>query len=145
MVVWTYDLDSIIPTCRDFEDKLIKLVWNRRSAFASMASSASASTFGSDVNLTEKPHPVVAEKEVVLAPKDLRAPPKKRSCNIFSYWKADASDLEKTAEGLSPRPTHLFAPVYCGLGAALSLCACSAFSPSYLHMCANAHARRQSS
>ena len=38
MVVWTYDLDSIIPTCRDFEEKLIKLVWNRRSTNVSLAS-----------------------------------------------------------------------------------------------------------
>lgn len=130
MVVWTYDLDSIIPTCRDFEDKLIKLVWTRRSAFTSVASSAAPSTFGSDVNLNEKARAVVTEKEAVVpAPKE-RAAPKKRSCALFGYWKADASDLEKTAEGPSARPTRLFAPVYCGLGAGLSLCACSAASLS---------------
>ena len=65
MVVWTYDLDSIIPTCRDFEEKLIKLVWNQRSsALASLTSSAAPSNTGSDVNLTEKPSPVVNEKDV---------------------------------------------------------------------------------
>ncbi|TFK84669.1 hypothetical protein K466DRAFT_601808 [Polyporus arcularius HHB13444] len=122
MVVWTYDLDSIIPTCRDFEEKLIKLVWTRRSAFASLASSAAASTMAaSDVNLTEKPSPAATEKAgIVLAPKELKEP-KKRGCNIFGYWRADATDLEKTAEGPSARPVRMFAPVYCGLGAALSL------------------------
>ena len=124
MVVWTYDLDSIIPTCRDFEEKLIKLVWTRRSAFASLASSAAPSTFASDVNLTEKTGEVATEKPeaVVLAPKVLQAP-KKRGCNIFGYWKANASDVEKTADGPSARPMRMFAPVYCGLGAGLSLCA----------------------
>ncbi|KAI0808314.1 glycosyl transferase family group 2-domain-containing protein [Fomes fomentarius] len=123
MVVWTYDLDSIIPTCRDFEEKLIKLVWTRRSAFASLASSAAPSTTASDVNLTEKARAAATEKEtVVLAPKDpKKTPAKKRSCDIFGYWKADANDIEKTAEGPSARPIRLFAPVYSGLGAALSL------------------------
>lgn len=125
MVVWTYDLDSIIPTCRDFEEKLIKLVWTRRSAFASLASSAAPSTTASDVNLTEKTRAPATEKETVeLAPKDpKKTPAKKRSCDIFGYWKADANDIEKTAEGPSARPIRLFAPVYSGLGAALSLCA----------------------
>ena len=31
LVVWAYNLDDVIPTCRDFEDKLIKLVWSRRA------------------------------------------------------------------------------------------------------------------
>ncbi|KAI0739936.1 glycosyl transferase family group 2-domain-containing protein [Daedaleopsis nitida] len=133
MVVWTYDLDSIIPTCRDFEEKLIKLVWQRRSAFASLASSAAPSTTASDVNLTEKTRAAAddaAEKEaksanpntIVLKPKEIKQPSnKKRSCDIFGYWKADASDLEKTAEGPSARPIRLFAPVYSGIGAGLSL------------------------
>ncbi|TBU42496.1 glycosyl transferase family group 2-domain-containing protein [Dichomitus squalens] len=122
MVVWTYDLDSIIPTCRDFEEKLIKLVWTRRSAFASLASSAAPSTVASNVNLTEKTVEATSEKPgaVVPAPKELKAP-KKRGCNIFGYWKANASDVEKTADGPSPRPMRMFAPVYCGLGAGLSL------------------------
>ena len=129
--MWSYDLNSIIPTCRDFEEKLIKLVWKRRSAFASLASSAAPSTAASDVNLTEKSQAaLVTEKEVVAeAPKDKAAAPKKRSCGL-GYWKADASDLEKTAEGPSLRPTRMFAPVYCGLGAALSLC--KALALSYL-------------
>ncbi len=121
--MWSYNLDSIIPTCRDFEDKLIKLVWKRRSAFASLASSIAPSTTPSDVNLNEKSDTaLVTEKAAVIpTPKVLPAPPKKRSCGL-GYWKADASDLEKTAEGPSSRPMRMFAPVYCGLGAALSLC-----------------------
>ncbi|KAH9850477.1 glycosyl transferase family group 2-domain-containing protein [Lenzites betulinus] len=121
LVIWSYNLDSIIPTCRDFEDKLIKLVWKRRSAFVPPPSSVSPSTATSAVNLNEKSETaLVTEKEVAVpAPKDKSAP-KKRTCGL-GYWKADASDLEKTAEGPSSRPLRMFAPVYCGLGAALSL------------------------
>lgn len=32
MVIWSDDLDSIIPTCKDFEDRLIKLLWRSRPA-----------------------------------------------------------------------------------------------------------------
>ena len=71
LVVWANSLDDIIPTCRDFEDKLIKLVWNQRSsALASLTSSAAPSNTGSDVNLTEKPSPVVNEKDVAAIVKE---------------------------------------------------------------------------
>ena len=50
LVVWSYDLDNIIPTCRDFEDKLIKLVWRQRAAIMAL-SSQPGSPAGSAVNL----------------------------------------------------------------------------------------------
>ena len=127
-MVWSYALDTIIPTCRDFEDKLIHLVWKHRSAFGSLPSSNAPSTNVSDsnVNLTEKAKqvPVVSEKEVAeIAQKKERR--KKRSCAIFSYWVSAKSDVdaEKTA---SNRPIRLFGPVYGGLAAALSICECIA-------------------
>ncbi|KAI5117891.1 hypothetical protein M0805_001976 [Coniferiporia weirii] len=39
MVIWSDDLDAIIPTCRDFEDRLIKLLWRSRPAPSSAPSS----------------------------------------------------------------------------------------------------------
>ena len=54
LVVWSYNLDNIIPTCRDFEEKSIKLVWNRRSTNVSLAAlNLSSSKATLDVNLTE--------------------------------------------------------------------------------------------
>ncbi|KAH8109962.1 hypothetical protein DFH11DRAFT_1547865 [Phellopilus nigrolimitatus] len=47
MVIWSDDLDTIIPTCRDFEDRLIKLLWRSRPAPLSTLSSAGASYPGS--------------------------------------------------------------------------------------------------
>ncbi|KAI0728334.1 glycosyl transferase family group 2-domain-containing protein [Fomitopsis betulina] len=121
LVVWSYSLDTIIPTCRDFEDKLINLVWKNRPAFGSLFSSTAPSTnvSDSDVNLNEKQQLEVTDKEVSeLAEKKGKS--KKRSCAIFSYWvsaKADV-DAEKTA---SNRPIRLFGPVYGGFAAALSI------------------------
>lgn len=120
--MWSYSLDTIIPTCRDFEDKLINLVWKNRPAFGSLFSSTAPSTnvSDSDVNLNEKQQLEVTDKEVSeLAEKKGKS--KKRSCAIFSYWvsaKADV-DAEKTA---SNRPIRLFGPVYGGFAAALSIC-----------------------
>lgn len=39
LVIWSYDLDAIIPTCKDFEDRLIKLLWRSRPAALSTPSS----------------------------------------------------------------------------------------------------------
>lgn len=121
-MVWSYSLDTIIPTCRDFEDKLINLVWKQRTAYASLRSSAAPSTNASDydVNLNEKQVQEVSEKEVAELEHKKRSP-KKRSCAIFSYWVSAKSDVdaEKTA---SNRPIRLFGPVYGGFAAALSIC-----------------------
>ncbi|KAJ7740916.1 glycosyl transferase family group 2-domain-containing protein [Mycena maculata] len=45
LVVWSESLDAIIPTCQDFEDRLIKLLWRSRPTGAS--SSAPGSFAGS--------------------------------------------------------------------------------------------------
>ncbi|EJF59433.1 hypothetical protein DICSQDRAFT_181943 [Dichomitus squalens LYAD-421 SS1] len=125
LVVWSYHLDTIIPTCRDFEEKLIKLVWDRRLEY-SVASwgHESSSEAASDVNLTEKVGELSETKEVASAPMAdpprAKAPKKTRFWGL-SYFVAERSDIEKIADGPSPRPIRLFAPVYDGLGAALSI------------------------
>ncbi|KIP01700.1 hypothetical protein PHLGIDRAFT_26915 [Phlebiopsis gigantea 11061_1 CR5-6] len=126
LVVWAYSLDEIIPTCRDFEDKLIKLVWNQRSALVSLASSSAApSNTGSDVNLTEKgalDKEAAKEKEKEHAEKRIaEKQAKSRVCRLgLGYFVSSKHDVEKTADGPSPRPTRLLAPFYCGLAAAFS-------------------------
>ncbi|KAH9946763.1 glycosyl transferase family group 2-domain-containing protein [Amylocystis lapponica] len=123
LVVWSNNLDTIIPTCRDFEDKLIQLVWKRRSMF-SLLGSGVPSTTGSNENLNEKTKVVIDEKEVAALVNGKDKPRKKgRSCgwNIFHYWVSDKHDVEKNAEGPSLRPIRLFAPVYGGFGAAMSI------------------------
>lgn len=128
LVIWAYNLDDIIPTCRDFEDKLIKLVWNMRAAtLGSLASSAAPSTTGSEQNLTEKATQIISEKEVAVTKEkehsNKREKGKSRSCRLgLGYFVSNKEDVEKTAAGPSYRPMRLFAPFYGGLAAALAIC-----------------------
>lgn len=46
MVIWSDDLDSIIPTCRDFEDRLIKLLWRSRPPMSQYSTSVPGSVSG---------------------------------------------------------------------------------------------------
>lgn len=130
LVVWTYNFDDIIPACRDFEEKLIQLVWHRRnlivsgfpSAYSSSPHSTAILAVPSTGNLVsdEKTHANVAEN--ILYEKAPEPTKKKRSCG-FGYWLSGADDVEKSADGPSARPIRLFAPFYGGLAAALSVCA----------------------
>ncbi|OBZ72967.1 hypothetical protein A0H81_07224 [Grifola frondosa] len=119
LVVWSYNLDDIIPTCQDFDEKLIKLVWNRR--FSYISNSPLASSAPSDLNLTEKIKEIVDSKEVEVPLAKTRVKKKKnRHCGL-GYWITFKDDVEKTAEGPSERPVRLFAPFYNGFGVALSI------------------------
>ena len=137
LVVWAYNLDDIIPHCRDFEDKLIKLVWNQRTnPSGSLDSSLAPSAAGSEQNLNEKAKQIITEKEIEERAKEKdqankREPPKKRRLLGFSYFVSNKEDVEQNAEGPSYRPLRLFAPFYGGLAAALAICKCSvAFASS---------------
>ena len=135
LVVWTDNLDSIIPQCREFEDHLIKLVWTQRHSLVAMnpgpsipgtpaASSAgtSAANSSSEVRLNEKP------KEQESTPTPAPAPEPPISGGSLWGWrigsKAKRAPAPRDPEqgGPSARPTRYFAPVYGGLGLALSTC-----------------------
>src|SRR6266702_634482 len=134
LVVWSENLDTIIPLCRDFEDSLIKLVWNRHTVTgispgpsipatpAGTSAVASVADSASDVLINEK------AQEQETAPD-----PDAKAVSGGSLWgwrigsrakRAPApQDVEKG--GASFRPVKYFGPVYSGLGLALSTCAVS--------------------
>ncbi|KAH9987635.1 glycosyl transferase family group 2-domain-containing protein [Russula compacta] len=128
LVVWSNNLDNIIPLCRDFEGNLIKLVWSRRHSLTSLTPGPSlvatpavlsAVNSASDVDLNEK----VQETETT---PELESSPKPISGGSLWGWRIGSKakrapapgDLERG--GASSRPTRYFAPVYGGLGLALS-------------------------
>ncbi|KAI5123019.1 hypothetical protein M0805_007640 [Coniferiporia weirii] len=154
LVIWSDNLDSIIPVCRDFEDKLIKLVWRARPPLSSNASAITAGSLGSlglslslapssqnltgavnekaEASSTNTSEVVVDEKAVA----EQRAQAKK-GFNWFG-WRTTKSKKGLTApsrgsggrteklgdaeaDGPEPRPIRLFAPIYGGCGAALSI------------------------
>lgn len=123
LIVWSHDLENIISTCHDFEDKLIKLVWNRRSARVSTSSiNMDSSDASSEAQLAEKTKEHVETKEVPDSSPQTRPKDKKKRFWGLAYWVTDKRDIEKTAEGPSPRPVRLVAPIYNGLGVAMSIC-----------------------
>jgi hypothetical protein len=138
LVVWSDNIASIIPQCREFEDHLIKLVWTQRSSLMAIApgpslpgtpaaasAATSAANSSSEVQLNEKP------KDQESAPEPAPAPePSAKPVSGGSLWgwrigsKAKRSPAPRDPEkgGASARPTRYFAPVYGGLGLALSTC-----------------------
>ncbi|EPQ53060.1 hypothetical protein GLOTRDRAFT_107162 [Gloeophyllum trabeum ATCC 11539] len=122
LVLWSDSLDSIVPLCQEFEQQLIKLVWRNRPILkpaSTMASMVSAAESGSDVNLTEK-----AEDQPQVSVREVK--PVKTSKRLWG-WRVSSkphqteeqTDVEKGTR--EPRPIRLFAPIYNGLGIALSI------------------------
>ncbi|KAF9552144.1 hypothetical protein CPC08DRAFT_738237 [Agrocybe pediades] len=64
MIIWSDNLDNIVPLCTEFEEKMMKLVWRSRHSMAAAPSiitnassgsgSGSSSTAASNINLNEK-------------------------------------------------------------------------------------------
>jgi hypothetical protein len=115
----------------------MKLVWRSRpmtiaSSFMNTnPNSASHSTAGSNVNLTEKVQiqDTIPELAATVTEKIEDESPQPQAKRGFWSWKlSDAktptprSDTEKGLSSLQSRPIRYFAPVYIGFSAGLSLC-----------------------
>lgn len=123
MVIWTDDFDTIVPLAREFEEKLIKLVWQNRAAFSAPSSTLQTPVdTSSDVRFNEKAEsstPELTARDIV---------PKKSKWNFG--WKLSSKgpatpkdqDAEKGLPEYTPRHMRMFAPFYNGLGCALSIC-----------------------
>jgi hypothetical protein len=147
IVVWSDNFDDIIPLCRDFEEKLIKLVWRcRRMPFSAPNTPLStnpASAVASDANLAVK-DPVITEAIPVTEKErnNVRSKSMSKKSRWGWSWRAtpekqgasDDLDLEKEASSVTkgPRPIRLYAPFYCGLATALSICKSIKYSLLFL-------------
>ncbi|KAJ6532924.1 glycosyl transferase family group 2-domain-containing protein [Mycena vulgaris] len=137
LIVWSDDIDNIVPLCSDFEEKLMKLVWRARiTGSGSILTSGSAgasvapSTTASDVNLTEKPAPLPSVADAAAAAQAEKDASNQKPTSKWS-WKlgkkatappSSGRDAEKqSSSGREARPIRLFAPFYGGLGAALAV------------------------
>ncbi|KAH6905024.1 glycosyl transferase family group 2-domain-containing protein [Coprinopsis sp. MPI-PUGE-AT-0042] len=135
LVVWCDDLDQIIPLCREFEEKIMKLVWRSRRSIASASILTSSTSLpvpsldSSSLILNEKNAdgaavPTVGATKPLEAVAEKPAPKRK-----WWSWKlskkaepssSGSSDPEK-GETRGERPVRLFAPFYSGLGLGLSI------------------------
>lgn len=138
LVVWSDDLDHIVPLCSEFEEKLMKLVWRSRLVTSPSVTTSDStpvtSTTASNVNLNEKATAArvlvtVTEAAVAtaaLTPLATAAAPKKKFWGLG--WRLSSkkpssgvTDPEK-ASTPPPRAIRLFAPLYGGLGSGLAIC-----------------------
>ncbi|EIM84964.1 uncharacterized protein STEHIDRAFT_140454 [Stereum hirsutum FP-91666 SS1] len=131
LVVWSDNLDTIIPLCLEFEEKLIKVAWAQRFSLPGYGlpnlsytgdSSPSTGPSASDVGLNkEKVEPIIAPAPQPGAPSST---PKSNGFSWFGWKIRDKATAETDPEkgALSnTRPMRLFAPFYGGLACALSI------------------------
>ena len=129
LIVWSDDLDSIVTTCNDFDEKLMKLVWRSRPKLtpATTATSlARPSEPSSSEGLNEKAAGSADDAAAAMLAE--KSKPSKRFKWSFG-WKLSAKapeaapgDVEKGEPSKEARPIRLFAPFYNGLGVGLSIC-----------------------
>ncbi|KAH6902701.1 glycosyl transferase family group 2-domain-containing protein [Coprinopsis sp. MPI-PUGE-AT-0042] len=129
VVLWSYDLEHIIPLCKDFEEKLIKHIWRTRNIARKQVESTNASVFGphsrqdSGAELNEKAGDTAEQ-----------APPEQaKKGGFLSWWRLspqnpnpspNETDAEKAKR--KERKLIMIGPVYAGLGAGLSAYFCTA-------------------
>lgn len=101
LVVWSDSLDTIIPIARDFEDRLIRLLWRTRPPLPSTHEMSIYSEKPVDPRLT--PSSTQSQKR-----------------SWFGRVLFSEQDPEKAQHKQSTRPIMLYAPVYNGLSAALA-------------------------
>jgi hypothetical protein len=137
LVVWAPSVETIIATCHDFEDRLMKLLWRSRPPVASASGTGSAENSVSGHSAQANPFqtPTASRHTSVFGffpptpnpgltdaaadPEKGAAVPEKKTKRTW-YGKKYTVDVDPHAP--IPRPTVLYACVYNGLAAGLSLC-----------------------
>jgi len=142
LVVWSPSVESIIPTCHDFEDRLIKLLWRSRPPVASPDGAGSASNSVSGHSTQPNPFQTltVSRYSSVFGifppapspgPTDTSPTPRSGDPEIGVLvpktktkrtWYGKKYTIDVDPDAPIPRPTVIYACVYNGLAAGLSLC-----------------------
>ncbi|KAG8810361.1 hypothetical protein FRC18_004096, partial [Serendipita sp. 400] len=148
LICWSDNLDHIIPTCQDIDEKLIALIWRHRpnnlrtpqpSVLTAGTTAAGTSPFGSESYLRVNGG---GEKSGLQSPEqeyDANGKPivhnvrrtgdeessvdEKKEVVKKSWfgWKTERAGQDVEAGKPAKRPTRLLAPIYNGIGAGLCL------------------------
>ncbi|KZT25599.1 hypothetical protein NEOLEDRAFT_1065128 [Neolentinus lepideus HHB14362 ss-1] len=135
LVIWSESLDTIIPICRDFEDRLIKLLWRSRpnahlaTSSSSHPNSLSGSVSGHSTtmfspNAMPPPRFSTAGSKLGLGSSASLADPEKLPVDDQPSQKVKRTWYgRKRIVDVDPdeRPVRIFAPIYNGLAAGLAL------------------------
>ncbi|SJL15580.1 uncharacterized protein ARMOST_19081 [Armillaria ostoyae] len=113
LVVFTSSLDTIVPTCKDFEDRLIKLLWRSRSGAPSYTTGSIFPRIGS---FSVTGHGSVTPS---LSNHSLVEPSPVLKSKVKRNWYGKKVGM--SAPKAEVRDAKLYAPFYNGLAAALAL------------------------
>ncbi|KAF9234330.1 glycosyl transferase family group 2-domain-containing protein [Melanogaster broomeanus] len=122
LVVWSESLDTIIPIARDFEDRLIRLLWRNRPPLSSSMPptppSAPASVSGrSHSHLGTPP----SQEKPVESDSPSPTPQQFKRTWYGRKVPMPPSEIEKGNQEPLKRTTMLYAPIYNGLAAGLAI------------------------
>ncbi|KAH7919846.1 hypothetical protein BV22DRAFT_1022266 [Leucogyrophana mollusca] len=123
LVVWSDSLNAIIPTARDFEDRLIRLLWRTRPPVSSISSTIPSSA-SAPASVSGHSHSHLANEKRSTSTSSggdkekLPAQPQFKRTWYGRKVPLPPVDLENAAP--EERPTRIFAPVYNGLAAGLA-------------------------
>jgi hypothetical protein len=154
LVVWADGPDTIIPTCNDFEERLIKLLWRARPGFGAASSSSHPASYADSasghslIGITARGSAAPSERRVPVGStpgtdttkedvekafaKASSEPQVVRTVKRRWYGKrvvveekrfprADDETSTEFENGPEKRPAMLYAPLYNGIAAGLSL------------------------
>ncbi|KAJ7472250.1 glycosyl transferase family group 2-domain-containing protein [Mycena galericulata] len=129
LVVWSESLDAIIPTCQDFEDRLIKLLWRSRPTGSSNVGSLAGSVLSHSSVPTRQSGDARAlyDPEKPNAPSDDDSEKLRTKARVRRNWYGKKVGVTTTTVGADiesglrdRREAKLYAPVYNGLAAGLA-------------------------
>ncbi|KAL1694017.1 glycosyl transferase family group 2-domain-containing protein [Schizophyllum commune] len=132
LVVWSHSLESIIPTCNDFEERLIKLLWRSRPNGSSLLSPSIGGSVGGHGSLRDSSsysHANLQANELGASGSSNEQSEKGKptgKVKVKRNWYGKKVGVKETtvadAESLaSRRPAKLWAPLYNGIAAGLSM------------------------
>ncbi|KAK7469308.1 hypothetical protein VKT23_003792 [Stygiomarasmius scandens] len=116
LVVWSDSLHAIIPACHELEQRLIKLLW--RSGTCSTP--AVSSTVGSPPR-SEAGTPRPLKGTTVLSAETNVSVTRSEESHSFEYIETSSGVEELEAFAARKRPLQLYAPIYHGMAAGLSI------------------------
>ena len=129
LVIWSDTLDTIIPRCFDFDDKLIKLLWRSRpnahtsnaAASVSRHIGAQGATSAAD-GINQSLGIATTSTRTSMDLRDVEKSADRPEVQWKRTWYGRKVRVTIVEDGPERRPTRLFAAVYNGIAAGLAFC-----------------------
>ncbi|KIY71077.1 hypothetical protein CYLTODRAFT_370017 [Cylindrobasidium torrendii FP15055 ss-10] len=121
LVVFTNSLDALIPTCQDFEERLIKLLWRSRPA-GTVSTSGSLLPRTSSFSVSGHGHyssaPASSSSHALSQPS---SPALQTRVKVKRNWYGKKVGVTTVEPKPAKRTTSLYAPIYNGIAAGLAV------------------------